>query len=71
VSTLRQDWGFDGYLVTDCGALADTINGHGAAKDPIDASTKAKRASVDVNCGNVFREGLLAAYQSGQIQIRR
>ncbi len=67
-TTLRQSWGFMGYLVTDCGALVDTITGHGAAKDPVDASAKAKRATVDVNCGDIFQEGLLAAYQAGLVQ---
>jgi beta-D-xylosidase 4 len=66
--TLREKWAFDGYLVTDCGALADTITGHGAAKDPVDSSAKAKNASVDVNCGDVFRNGLLQAYQEGLVQ---
>jgi beta-D-xylosidase 4 len=63
--TLRETWGFDGYLVTDCGALADTISGHGAAKDAVESSAKAKRATVDLNCGDVFQQGLLQAYQEG------
>ena len=25
---LRQEWGFDGYVVSDCGAIDDIYNGH-------------------------------------------
>lgn len=66
--SLREAWGFDGYLVTDCGALDDTITGHGAARDPVESSAKAKAASVDLNCGDVFHAGLLKAYQGGLVQ---
>ncbi|KAL3926276.1 MAG: hypothetical protein SGBAC_013538, partial [Bacillariaceae sp.] len=65
--TLRQSWGFDGYVVTDCWALTDTISGHNAAKDSEEASAMAKAATVDVNCGDTFQKGLLQAYQNGRI----
>jgi len=67
---LRNKWGFDGYLVTDCGALVDTYDtdyGHDYTKDPKDASAQAKNASVDLNCGDTFRKGLLAAYEEGVV----
>lgn len=65
--TLRQSWGFDGYVVTDCWALTDTITGHNAAKDSEEASAMAKAATVDVNCGDTFQKGLLQAYQNGRV----
>ena len=65
--TLRQSWGFDGYLVTDCWALEDTITGHKAAKDEEEASTMAKAATVDLNCGDTFEMGLLQAFQNGHV----
>jgi hypothetical protein len=66
--TLRDSWGFEGYLVTDCGALVDTFEGHGYTKDAEDASAQAKDATVDVNCGDTFRKGLLTAFQHGEVE---
>ena len=66
--TLRDRWEFDGYLVTDCGALVDTFEGHGFTKDSKDASAQAKDATVDVNCGDTFEKGLLVAFQNGEVE---
>jgi beta-glucosidase-like glycosyl hydrolase len=62
---VRRDWNYTGYIVTDCGALADVVHGHHAAVDPIQASALALNASVDVNCGGgqFYPKGLLQAYE--------
>jgi xylan 1,4-beta-xylosidase len=62
---VRRDWNYTGYIVTDCGALADVVHGHHAAVDPIQASALALNASVDVNCGSgkFYPQGLLQAYE--------
>jgi len=31
---LRQEWQFDGYVVSDCGAVGDILTGHHYVKDP-------------------------------------
>jgi beta-glucosidase-like glycosyl hydrolase len=67
---LRQDWQFDGYVVSDCGALDDIVTGHHSAVDATQASAMALNASVDVNCGNgdYYPNGLLQAYQEGWVE---
>ncbi|KAL3906976.1 MAG: hypothetical protein SGILL_009059, partial [Bacillariaceae sp.] len=66
---LRQEMKFNGYIVTDCGALADVVKGHGYASNDIQAAALAKNATVDVNCGNgqYFPEALLRAYNEGLV----
>ncbi|HVZ72075.1 MAG TPA: glycoside hydrolase family 3 C-terminal domain-containing protein [Polyangia bacterium] len=53
--TLRGAWGFDGYVVSDCGAIGDLVHGHGAAPDLEHAAALALAAGTDLSCGNEFR----------------
>ncbi len=48
---LRDAWGFDGYVVSDCGAVADVATGHGFAPDPVHAAAVSLRAGTDLECG--------------------
>ncbi|MFT5083037.1 MAG: beta-glucosidase [Lentisphaeria bacterium] len=45
---LRQEWGFDGVVVSDYFALADLVRMHGVAADKTQAAKLALRAGVDV-----------------------
>jgi beta-glucosidase len=53
---LRKDWGFKGYVVSDCGAAADIYlppgQGHHYAPDPEKAMAEAFTAGMDVICGD-------------------
>jgi len=51
---LRNKWGFDGYTVSDCGAIQDIYQGHELAKDAAEASALALKAGLNLNCGNSF-----------------
>ncbi|WP_370479287.1 glycoside hydrolase family 3 C-terminal domain-containing protein [Tamlana flava] len=64
--TLREKWGFDGYIVSDCGAVADIFTGHKIAKSMAEASAIAIKSGLNLNCGwafndlgNAIKEGLL------------
>jgi beta-glucosidase len=59
---LRLEWGFDGYIVSDCGAIADIYRGHKVVATPEEASALAVRAGTDLECSNVYRnlKGALA-----------
>ncbi len=62
---LRQEWGFDGLVTSDCGALNDFWeNGrHGFSATKVDAVSHALRSGTDVECGQSFRslvEGVAA-----------
>jgi beta-glucosidase len=48
---LRDAWGFDGYVVSDCAAVADISTGHEFAPDFAHASAVAVKAGTDLECG--------------------
>jgi len=52
---LRNKWNFDGYTVSDCGAIQDIYEGHGLAKDAAEASAMAIKAGLNLNCGNSYK----------------
>jgi beta-glucosidase len=52
---LRDAWHFDGYVVSDCAAVADVNTGHHYAPDMAHAAAAAVKAGTDLECG--FREG--------------
>ena len=65
---LREQWGFDGLVVSDCGAINDFYlpKRHGVAKDAEGASALGVRAGTDVECGQIYRN-LPAAVRRGDI----
>ena len=48
---LREAWKFDGYVVSDCAAVADIDTGHHYAPDMAHAAAAAVRAGTDLECG--------------------
>ena len=48
---LRDEWGFQYLVVSDCGAISDFYNSHKSSSDPVHASAKAVIAGTDVECG--------------------
>jgi len=51
---LRKQWGFTGYVTTDCWAIEDFYKYHGAAKDAAEACALAIKSGVNLNCGDEF-----------------
>ena len=52
---LRQQWGFKGHVVSDCGAVTDIHGGHRLAKTAAEACAIAIKAGLNVECGSSFR----------------
>jgi len=48
--TLRGEWGFQGYVVSDCGAVADIFGGHKYKTSSAEASAAAVKAGTDLTC---------------------
>jgi beta-glucosidase len=48
---LRDAWKFDGYVVSDCAAVADINTGHHYASDMAHAAAAAVKAGTDLECG--------------------
>jgi len=59
---LRDTWGFDGYVVSDCGAIKDIYKHHHYTETPAEAAAVALRAGCDLNCGTVY-QSLVDAYE--------
>ncbi len=51
---LRNKWGFDGYIVSDCGAVADIWKHHNITEDAASASALAIKEGLDLNCGRTY-----------------
>jgi beta-glucosidase len=48
---LRDAWHFDGYVVSDCAAVADIFDGHHYTPDMPHAAADAVKAGTDLECG--------------------
>lgn len=61
---LREEWGFDGYVVSDCGAIRDIYAHHRVVDTPEEAAALAVRHGCDLNCGATYG-ALVEAVQQG------
>ncbi len=65
---LRDEWGFDYLVVSDCGAVSDFYENHKSSSDSIHASAKATLAGTDVECGFAYAyKGIPDAVRRGFI----
>ena len=62
---LRDEWGFEYLVVSDCGAVSDFYTSHKSSSSPVTASAKATIAGTDVECGYGY------AYRSIPEAVRR
>ncbi len=53
---LRNDWGFKGYIVSDCWAIRDFYTFQTTAKNAAEASSMAVKAGTDLNCGIAYKD---------------
>ncbi|MBN1292879.1 MAG: glycoside hydrolase family 3 C-terminal domain-containing protein, partial [Candidatus Latescibacteria bacterium] len=63
---LRKQWGFEGYVVSDCGAIYDIYKNHRIVDTSPEAAAVAVKAGCDLNCGTVY-ENLTEAVRLGLI----
>jgi len=65
---LRDEWGFDGIVVSDCGAIADFYNdrGHHTHPDAESASAAAVVSGADLECGSSYK-ALVESVKKGLI----
>ncbi|HEV2538486.1 MAG TPA: glycoside hydrolase family 3 C-terminal domain-containing protein [Frateuria sp.] len=51
---LRRDWGFGGYVVSDCDAVDDMTQFHHYRPDDARSAAAALAAGTDLDCGNAY-----------------
>lgn len=65
---LREEWGFDGIILSDCWAINDFFEekGHRTHKDAPSAASAAVLSGTDLECGSTY-ESLIEAAKKGMI----
>ena len=68
---LREEWGFDGFIVSDCGAIENmTSIKHYTAKNLTEAANDALAAGIATNCGDTYSsKEVIAAANNGEINM--
>ena len=51
---LREDWGFKGHVVSDCGAINDIKSNHNFTISDEESVAYAIKGGVDLNCGSLY-----------------
>ena len=52
---LREKWGFEGHVVSDCWAVRDFHENHKVTDSPSESTAMALKAGTDLNCGCTYR----------------
>lgn len=72
-----DEWGFDGYFVSDCWAIRDFHQAHGITANAVESAAMALKAGCDINCGCTYvyllealNQGLISAEDIRKACIR-
>ena len=70
IEILREEWGFQGHVTSDCWAIKDFYEGHGVAANAQEAAAMAMNNGCDLNCGTLFTY-LTQAVREGKVSEKR
>ncbi|XP_071713319.1 probable beta-D-xylosidase 7 [Rutidosis leptorrhynchoides] len=65
--TARQAWNFNGYIASDCDAVAIMHDVQGYSKLPEDAVSSVLKAGMDVNCGSYLKKYTKSAVEMNKL----
>lgn len=76
--TLREDWGFEGYMTSDSDSCACIENGHPTGDWPgpahptntTDATKQCLMGGTDIDSGGTYHAGLAKAVTDGELDIK-
>ena len=64
---LREEWGFEGFVVSDWNAVGELMS-HGIAGTPAEAAKEAVEAGVDMDmCGDIYQKTLDQLVREGKV----
>lgn len=63
---LQDQWGFNGYVVSDCWAIRDFHTEHGVTSTAPESAALAINNGCHLNCGNTYLH-IMQAYQQGLV----
>ena len=66
LSSKLKEWGFDGYFVSDCWAIADFHMHHHVTATATESVAPALKNGCDLNCGNTYLH-VYKAYEEGLV----
>jgi len=67
---LRKEWGFQGYVVSDCGGPNHLLDAHHFVASKQAAAVASIKAGLDLECGDdIYKEPLLQAVNTGKLTI--
>ena len=61
---LRDEWGFDGHVTSDCWAIKDINENHKITNNPEESVALAMNSGCDLNCGDIYAY-LIKAVEEG------
>lgn len=64
----RKEWGFNGYITSDCDAVATIYEYQNYTKTPEDAVAAVLKAGVDINCGTYLLRNTKSAINQGKVE---
>ena len=67
---LREEWGFQGYITSDCGAVNNVQNNHHYTNTTGDTVNAVLSAGMDINCGGYTQQHTQDAVTSNSTPLR-
>ncbi|KAK6923224.1 Glycoside hydrolase family 3 C-terminal domain, partial [Dillenia turbinata] len=68
LDTARNEWGFQGYITSDCGAVATIYEYQHYVDNPEDAVADALKAGTDIDCGTHLLRHTQSAIDKGEVK---
>ena len=66
IDILRKEWGFEGHVTSDCGAIRDFHEWHGVTSTAQESAAMAMANGCDLNCGELFAYLTQAVRRAGR-----
>jgi beta-glucosidase len=65
IDILRNEWGFKGHVVTDCGALDDVYETHKVLPNRTEVAAAAIKAGINLDCSSILQTDVVKAINQG------